>query len=368
MLSVGIVGLPNVGKSTLFNALTAGHAAVENYPFTTIDSNVGVVPVSDPRLLELERVTKPSECVPSHIEFIDIAGLVRGASRGEGLGNQFLGNIRAVDALVHVLRAFEEPDVSHVLAEVDPIRDAEIVETELLLADLELLQRAVERRSKEWQTAPRAHAAERQRLELYLARVEEGSPLRSLELDREARREMKALGLLSGKPLVYAVNVSEEDYGTGEPPAMERIRASGRLIDGDGATTAVAVSAKLEWELQQLEPGERRQFMDELGIESSGGERLVAAAFDLLQLIRFYTLAHQKLRAWEIERGTRCPQAAGKIHSDMEKGFIRAHVAGWSQVLEHRSFQELHHLGLLRTEGKDYEVRDGDVVEFFFKP
>jgi GTP-binding protein YchF len=368
MLSVGIVGLPNVGKSTLFNALTAGHAHVDSYPFTTIDSNRGVVPVPDPRLGELQKVVQSEECTPSHIEFIDIAGLVEGASRGEGLGNQFLGNIRQVDAIVHVLRCFEESDIAHVFAEVDPGRDAQVVETELLLADLELLERAIDKRRKQWQTDPRKFAHERERFELYLQRLAEGVPLRSLELDPEHHRELKSLGLLTGKPLLYAANVSEEGYGSTEPEVVERLRRKAAWPGSGEPALVVPVSAKIEAELQQLAADERELFMAELGIAESGLERLVEAAFRLLRLIRFYTLAHRKLRAWEIEEGTRAPQAAGKIHTDMETGFIRAHVASWDQVLEHGSLQELHHLGRLRTEGKDYVLADGDVVEFLFSP
>lgn len=357
MLAAGIVGLPNVGKSTLFNALTTGHAQVDSYPFTTIDSNLGVVPVPDSRLAELERVIRPEESVPSHIEFIDIAGLVEGASRGEGLGNQFLGNIRQVDAIVHVLRAFAESDVAHVFAEVDPVRDAQVVETELLLADLDLLKRAIEKRRKEWQTDPRKHGAEREHFEQYLARLEEGTALRHLGLDRFRQLELKSLGLLTGKPMLYAANVSEEGYGSGDVPDLPGL---------DSAATVIPVSAKIEAELGQLDPEERAIFMEDLNIHVSGLERLVDATFHLLGLIRFYTLANQKLRAWEIEAGTKAPQAAGKIHSDMERGFIRAHVAKWDQVVEFGSFQELHHHGLLRTEGKESVVEDGDVIEFFF--
>lgn len=357
MLATGIVGLPNVGKSTLFNALTSGHAHVDSYPFTTIDSNLGVVPVPDPRLAELARVIEPQECVPSHIEFIDIAGLVQGASHGEGLGNQFLGNIRQVDAIVHVLRAFEESDVAHVFADVDPIRDAQVVETELLLADLEILKRAIEKRRKQWQTEPRQHMAERQHFEQYLAKLEEGFPLNTLGLDRFRLQELKSLGMLTGKPLLYAVNVSEEGYGSGNLAPLPGL---------DPASAVVPVSAKIEMELGQLDTEERELFMEELGIQVSGLERLVDATFRLLGLIRFYTLANNKLRAWEIEEGTKAPEAAGKIHTDMEKGFIRAHVAKWDRVVEHGSFHELHHHGLLRTEGKESVVEDGDVIEFFF--
>lgn len=366
MLSVGIVGLPNVGKSSLFNALTSAEATVENYPFTTIDSNVGVVPVPDSRLQQLRQAVEPAECTPSHIEFIDIAGLVEGASHGEGLGNQFLDNIRKVDAIVHVLRCFEG-ETAHVFADVDPMRDVEVVETELLLADLEILKRSVEKRQKQWQTNPRKYATEKDRLQTYLSKLEAGMPLRSLKPNRQEIQELKSLGLLTGKPVVYAANVSEESYGSEGDPAIDRIRGLGTRPGALGPAVVIAVSAKIEAELAQLDADERQLFMSELGIEEPGLERLVEAAFEALGLMRFYTLANAKLRAWEVERGATASQAAGKIHSDMEAGFIRAQVASCEQVLYHRTFQELHHHGLLRTEGKDYEIEDGDVVEILFK-
>ncbi|MGB3563007.1 MAG: redox-regulated ATPase YchF [Thermoanaerobaculia bacterium] len=366
MLSVGIVGLPNVGKSTLFNALTSGHANVSNYPFTTIDSNLGVVPVPDPRLLELERMLEPEECTPCTVEFIDIAGLVEGASRGEGLGNQFLGAIRQVDAIAHVLRCFEEGDVAHVFAAVDPTRDAKVVETELLLADLEVLKRAREKRQRQWKADPKAHGGEQERLELYQAKLEEGVPLRSLDLERMEKQELKALGMLTGKPILYVANVSEEGYGSPETAEIGELWDLGAWPGVDTPAQVVPISAKIEWELQQLEIEERAEFMTELGIETSGLDRLAAASFELLGLIRFYTLANRKLRAWEIEAGTAAPEAAGKIHTDMQTGFIRAQVASFEQMKEYGGFQELHHHGLLRTEGKEYRVQDGDVVEFLF--
>ncbi len=361
MLSVGIIGLPNVGKSSLFNALTAGHANVSNYPFTTIEPNVGMVAVPDARLADLERLLEPEETTSCFIRFIDIAGLVEGASRGEGLGNQFLGEIRQVDAVAHVVRCFAAPDVAHVYAGVDPLRDVEVIATELLLADLEILSRAVDKRRREWQTRPQEHADERRRLELYRQKLEDGVALSTLDLDTEDQRELKALGLVTGKPILYVANVSEDGYGdSGASAQADALRQGGRL--------AVEVSAKLEWELAQLEPEERREFMADLGLETTGLERLVESCFELLGLIRFYTIVHGKLRAWEVSRGTLAPAAAGKIHSDIEHGFIRAQVASHGELTEHGSFHELHRLGLLRTEGKGYEIADGDVVEFLFSP
>jgi len=366
MLAVGIVGLPNTGKSSLFNALSAGQAEVSNYPFTTIDSNLGVVSVPDSRLEELKSVVEPDECHPAHIEFIDIAGLVKGASSGEGLGNQFLGTIRQVDAIAHVVRCFAGTEVAHVFADVDAVRDAEIIDTELLLADLEILRKVLEKRRKEWQTNAKAYKDDRDRLEHYLELLKEGIPLRSVRPDRQALQEMKALGLLTGKPILYVANVGEQELGEGSVPSVAELSQLEPWPGADEEAIVVPVSAKIEWEFMQLEPDERPLFMEELGLEATGLDRVVEAAFRLLDLIRFYTLTNRKLQAWEVPSGTLAPQAAGQIHSDMERGFIRAHVATFEQVREHGSFQELHHLGLLRTEGKDYAIQDGDVVEFFF--
>ena len=369
MLSVGIIGLPNVGKSTLFNALTVGHghANVSNYPFTTIESNLGMVPVPDGRLERLTEILEPEDVTPCSIRFIDIAGLVEGASQGEGLGNQFLGEIRQVDAVVHVVRCFADPDVAHVYAEVDPLHDVGVIETELLLADLEILSRAIEKRQRDWQTRPRDFVSERERWERYRVELEAGRPLAALKLDADDRREQKSLGLLSGKPILYAANVSEDDLATKKPsPEAERLRAE-RGSAGVPAEV-VEVSAKIEMELAQLEADERAEFMAELGLERTGLERVVEASFHLLGLIRFYTIVSGKLRAWEIPAGTPAPRAAGKIHTDMEQGFIRAQVTTFDELLEHGSFQELHRIGHLRTEGKSYEIADGDVVEFLFSP
>jgi len=367
MLAVGIIGLPNVGKSSLFNALAAGTAEVSNYPFTTIESNLGIVAVPDPRLDALNSVLAPKECRPARIEFIDIAGLVEGASNGEGLGNQFLGAIRQVDAIAHVVRCFADTDVAHVFAEVDPVRDADIVDTELLLADLQVLTKVLDKRRKEWQTEGKAAQGDRDRLEHYFELLEEGIPLRSTGPDREALTEMKSLGLLTGKPMLYVANVAEEDLGITKLPAVDTLRRRGPWSGSGREAVVVPVSAKIEWELMQLEPDERRLFMEELGIERTGLERLIEASFDLLGVIRFYTLANGKLQAWEIPANTPAASAAGEIHTDMERGFIRAHVAAVSQVQEHGGLHQLHPMGLLRTEGRDYRMQDGDVVEFLFK-
>jgi GTP-binding protein YchF len=362
MLSVGIVGLPNVGKSTLFNALTAGHAEVSNYPFTTIDANVGVVPVPDPRLVELARVLSPEKVTPCAIQFTDIAGLVAGASRGEGLGNQFLAEIRAVDAVAHVVRCFTDADVTHVFGEVDPVRDADVVETELLLADLEIVERAIGRRERDWVSHPRETAGERDLLHLCRERLAAGVPLRALDADVVGAVREAGLGLLTGKPLLYVANVGEDVGEEGRALWEQRLRH-----DRPG-TEAVGLTAKLEGELRQLDADERAEFMAAMGLSEPGLDRLVRAAFRLLGLVTFFTVAKSKLQAWEVRRGTTASQAAGKVHSDMEHGFIRAKVARHSELLAHGSMAALAEHGLVHTVGKEYEVQDGDVVEFLFSP
>ncbi len=364
MLSVGIVGLPNVGKSTLFNAVTSGDANVSSYPFTTIDSNVGMVPVPDDRLEALKRVLKPEDSTPCLIQFTDIAGLVRGASHGEGLGNQFLANIRGVDAILHVVRCFQESEVAHVLTDVDPARDIDVVETELLLADLEVIDRAIEKRVRNWKTNPRQYAAEEQRFRTYREKLAAGIPLRTLELDQQVQQELKGLGLLTGKPVLYVANVSEDDYQIDRHPCLKRIEQS-RI---PRSPEVVVVSAKLEMELQQLTPEERLDFLQLMGLARSGLDRLIAKSFELLDLVTFYTVVNRKLRAWEIRRGTTAPVAAGTIHSDMERGFVRAQVVSSSELISHGDLHILHRLGHVRTEGRDYEIQDGDVVEFLFSP
>lgn len=362
MLSIGIIGLPNVGKSTLFNALTSGSAGVSNYPFTTIDSNIGVVPVPDSRLEKLSARLKPSETIPYFIQFTDIAGLVRGASRGEGLGNQFLGNIRAVDAIAHVVRCFRKDNVVHVLGEVDSARDIDIVETELLFADIEVLERAIEKRVKVWKTSPRQYAVEEARFKLYRENLMAGTPLRQLDLNEESKNELKALGILTSKPVLYVANVDEETPSEEEHPYVGRIRQS-RI---SYSRKVITICAPFEWEMQQLNPEERKEFEEEFGITENGLARLARASFELLNLVTFYTIANNKVQAWAIPANTAAPRAAGYVHSDMEKGFIRAQVVKSDQLLEHGSFNALHKLGWVHSEGKEYTVKDGDVIEFMF--
>ena len=356
MLSVGIVGLPNVGKSTLFNALTAGAAEVSNYPFTTIASNVGVVAVPDTRLEALERTLAPEKMTPCTVRFIDIAGLVEGANRGEGLGNQFLGEIRQVDAVVHVIRSFAKSDVIHVFADVDPVRDAEVIDTELMLADLEVLERAMEKRKRDWQTYPAEHEAERRRMTAWKECLERGEPLRSGNLDDGDRRDLKTAGLLTGKPVVYVANIASD----ADTQWVEKLRRR------EPDAPLLAIDAELELELQELDAEERQEFMDELGIEMTGLDRLARTAFNLLGLVSFYTVVKNKLQAWEIPRGTPASSAAGKIHSDMEHGFIRAKVVSADELAKVGDLHEIQSAGHLRTVGKDHEIADGDVVEFFF--
>ena len=358
MLSVGIVGLPNVGKSTLFNAVTAAGADVSNYPFTTIDPNIGVVEVPDERLQRLAELLRPQKVTPSTVSLIDIAGLVEGASRGEGLGNRFLGEIRAVDAVAHVVRCFHDPDVAHVFAAPDPVRDAEIVETELILADLDILGRVMERRSRDWQTHPREHDEERSRLERWKETLESGRPLRALDPDPATLDEQKGLGLLTGKPLLLVANADEEPTAADDDVVALRRRFP--------ASEVVPLSARLEWELVQLDPADRAEFLAELDMEEPGLDRLVTAAFRLLGLITFYTVAKDKLQAWAIPRRTRAPQAAGRVHTDMERGFIRAQAVSFDDLMACGSLAHARESGRLRTEGRSYEIADGDVVEFLF--
>ncbi len=357
----GIVGLPNVGKSTLFNALTATAAAqAANYPFCTIEPNIGRVAVPDPRLAVLAAIGKSAKIVPTSLEFVDIAGLVRGASRGEGLGNQFLANIREVDAVVHVLRCFEDADVAHVDGSVDPIRDAETVETELMLADLESLEKRLPALQKRAKGGDKESAAQVALMEPIAAALAEGRPARSAVAPADAE-VAKRLQLMTSKPVLYVCNVDEASAATGNAFSS---RVAG-LAAAQGAG-CVVVSAAIEAEVSQLPEADRGEFLEGLGLHDSGLDRVIGAGYGLLGLITYFTVGPKETRAWTITRGTRAPQAAGVIHGDFERGFIACETVAYDDYVAGRGEQGAREAGKLRIEGRDYVVRDGDVLLFRF--
>ena len=366
MYSMGIIGLPNVGKSTLFNALTQAAAAAANYPFCTIEPNIGIVPIPDERLNQVGAAVCPEKLTPAAIRFVDIAGLVRGASRGEGLGNQFLSHIREVDALVHVVRCFADDNVSHVEGDLDPIRDQDIVQTELLLADLQTLEKIKEKLNRFLKTGEERYKDELQLAEYVMGQLNEGVVARSIPLNREEQKLLQDWWLLTSLPVLYCANVSPEQFmeivATGDTvPPDSPYGGLQALAQAEGAG-CIAIAAQLEAELQELDDAERQEFLVELGIPDSGLDRLVKAAYQQLDLVTFYTVKGPETRAWIIPRGTKAPQAAGKIHSDMERGFIRAEVLGAIELVQLGSFHRAKDEGILRSEGKDYEVQDGDVM------
>jgi hypothetical protein len=364
MLRAGIVGLPNVGKSTLFNALTAQASALAaNYPFATIEPNVGVVPVPDERLEPLAKIVKTTTIVPATVEFVDIAGLVRGASKGEGLGNQFLANIRETDAVIHVVRCFEDENIHHVEGTVDPRRDIDTIQVELALADLATVERRRERAQKSAKGGDKTAKSEIEVADKLLAVLSDGKPARTAELDDAGRAVARGFFLLTSKPTVYAANVDEATLA--DPEANPHVRAVHEIASAEAAEY-VPICAQLEAELVALAPEDRKGYLSELGVDSSGVDRLIQSAYRLLGLMSFLTAGEKEVRAWTVPRGTRAPQAAGTIHSDIERGFIRAEIVSYEDLTRAGSYAAAREQGLLRLEGKEYVMQEGDVVHFRF--
>ena len=356
----GIVGLPNVGKSTLYNALTSAEIAAENYPFCTIDPNVGVVPVPDERLARIAAIVSPERIVPTAMEFVDIAGLVAGASKGEGLGNRFLANIRETHAIAHVVRCFEDDDVAHVAGRVTPADDIATINTELMLADMEQVERARERAAKNAKSGDKEARAREALWERAVAELDAGRPLRLLALDDAERTWMRELQPLTAKPVLYVANVAEDGFG--DNPLLAEVEA----IAAEESAPVVPICAAIEAELARLDDDEKREFLADMGLEEPGLNRLIRAGYALLNLLTFFTAGPKEARAWTVRRGATAPQAAGVIHTDFEKGFIRAEVVSYDDFVALNGEQGAKEAGKWRLEGKDYVVQEGDVVHFRF--
>lgn len=361
-MELGIVGLPNVGKTTLFNALTMSNAEVANYPFCTIDRNMGMVTVPDDRLWKLNDLLSPPKTTPTLIEFVDIAGLVKGASQGEGLGNEFLGHVRNVDAIIHVVRCFEDENVSHVSAIVDPVVDIDVVNMELIQADLITVEKRLEKSIRAAKTGDKEIRAEVAFQEKLIDTLKSGTPIRELELSDPEKRLLNEYQLLTHKDMMYLANVAEDNFGEDNPHLM----ATREFVEKQDYKLIVAC-AKLEAELAELEPEEKELFLEEMGLGESGLGNLITTAYNLLNLITFFTANENELRAWPIPEGTPAPQAAGKVHSDMERGFIRAEVIHYNDIATLSSMKEAKDHGLMHLEGKDYIVQDGDMIFFRFQ-
>lgn len=362
-MKLGIVGLPNVGKSTLFNAITKAGAESANYPFCTIDPNIGIVAVPDERLDKLAEMYNPKKVTPTAIEFLDIAGLVKGASKGEGLGNKFLSHIREVDAIVHVVRCFDDGNIVHVEGSVDPARDIETINLELIFSDLEAIEKRIEKTRKQMKSGDKKYHTELEILERIKATLEKGLPLRSMEFDSDEQEYVKQLFLLTGKPVLYCANISEEGISTvDENLYIAKVKEIAEKENSE----VIIVCARVEEEISQLDDEEKEMFLEELGLEESGLDKLIKASYKLLGLISFLTAGEQEVRAWTIVKGTKAPQAAGKIHSDFERGFIRAEIIAYDDLMKCGSYAAAREQGLVRSEGKEYVMQDGDVTLFRF--